>query len=62
MSGHTKWSEIKHKRGTTVPALQVVVYDITGKNLPKDIVDQVTEAVDKVVKKYDTLATTVVTE
>lgn len=52
-------SEVKRKKN--VPAMQVIVYDITGKDLPEDIVDRVSDAVVSVVKKYDTLAHTVIT-
>lgn len=48
------------KRG--VPAMQVAVYDLTGKPLPEDIVDRIADAVANVIRKYDTLAHTVVTE
>jgi hypothetical protein len=61
MTGHTPWSQIKHKK-SGAPAMQVIVYDLTGKTLPEDIVDRVTEAVVNVVKKYDTLAHTVITK
>jgi transcriptional/translational regulatory protein YebC/TACO1 len=60
MSGHTKWSEIKHKKRGT-PALQIIVYDLTGKNLPDEAMAKVTAAVEGVVRQYDTLAHTSVT-
>jgi hypothetical protein len=60
MSGHKKWSEITHKSKGT-PALQIIVYDLTGKNLPVEAMNKVTAAVEGVVKQYDTLAHTSVT-
>jgi hypothetical protein len=62
MSGHTPWNEIKHKKKRGAPAMQIAVYDLTGKTLPEDIVDRVADAVANVVKKYDTLAHSVITE
>lgn len=53
---------LPRQRKRSVPAMQITVYDLSGKALPEDIVDRISDAVANVVKKYDTLAHSVITE
>lgn len=66
MAGHTPWKEIKHKgktlKGSSVQVMQIVLYDLKQKPLPLELLEEVEESITNILKKYDTVAHTIVEE